>query len=326
VTTLRRPVLAILLVGLALLAACGGPGQMRTMSASSEGRVPFGAFLGSDAAGVAAYPGFQAWLGADAVAPSVGHTYLPGNSWRDIEVPDPYVGPWSDWVAREPGRLLVLNVPMLTPNEPPLPDDAVRGLLAQGASGAFDNHFRILGERLVALGAAKVILIPGWEMNGTSYTHRCEPDPAAWKEYFRRIVTVMRSVPGQEFQFNFNSTRGTDAIPWTECYPGDDVVDMLGMDTYDQSPGRTFDDYVNQPLGLGAQVDFARAHDKPVSYPEWGLLRYGDRPEYVRAMLDWMESQDAVFQTITDYCPSGVYECAQNPESSQEYRSHYAPS
>ena len=324
----RRLGLALLLVGLAFLTACSGaaPGEPRMTRTNAEGRVPFGAFLGSDARGVAKYPGFIEWLGPNAVAPTVGHTYLPGNGWRDIEVPDPYVGPWANWVAEVPGRILVVNVPMLVPNEPPLPDDSVRGLLEQGAAGRFDSHFQLLAQRMVALGAARAILIPGWEMNGISYTHRCEPDPEAWKEYFRRIVGVMRSVPGQQFQFNFNSTRGTDAIPWTECYPGDDVVDMLGMDTYDQPPGQTFEEYVRQPYGLGAQVEFAQQHGKPVSFPEWGLLRYGDRPEYVREMLAWMESQDAVFHTISDYCPSGVWECAQNPASSQEYRSHYAPS
>jgi hypothetical protein len=288
--------------------------------------VPFGAFLGSDASGVGMMTGFQAWLGAGAIAPSVGHTYLPGNEWGDIETPDAYVRPWSDWVSQAPGRLLVVNVPMLVPNEPPLDDDAVRGLLAQGAQGQFDDHFRILGQRLVALGASQAILIPGWEMNGLSYTGRCKPDPEAWKQYFRRIVAALRSVPGQQFQIDFTSTRGTDAIPWTQCYPGDDVVDMMGMDTYDQPPGGNFDDFVSQPLGLGAQVDFAQAHGKPVSYPEWGLRRFGDRPEYVQAMLNWMESQNAVFQTITDYCPSGVYECQANPKSAQVYRRHYAPS
>ncbi|MGW3061719.1 hypothetical protein ACWC98_38270, partial [Streptomyces goshikiensis] len=31
--------------------------------------------------------------------------------------------------------------------------------------------------------------------------------------------------------FDFAPNRGKDAIGWTECYPGDDVVDIVGMDS-----------------------------------------------------------------------------------------------
>ncbi len=95
----------------------------------------------------------------------------------------------------------------------------------------------------------------------------------------------MRSVPGADFRFDFAPSRGRDAIPWTECYPGDDYVDVIGMDSYDQPPGVSFTEQIKEPYGLQAQVDFAQAHGKPVSYPEWGLFRNGDNPDYIRQML-----------------------------------------
>ncbi|NED56407.1 hypothetical protein G3I24_36680, partial [Micromonospora aurantiaca] len=91
------------------------------------------------------------------------------------------------------------------------------------------------------------VIVLGWEMNGDTYGGRCAPNPRAWKVYWRRIVATMRSVPGAHFRFDFAPTRGRDAVPWTECYPGDDVVDIIGSDTYDQPPGKSFDDYVNEP-------------------------------------------------------------------------------
>ncbi|MCZ9344213.1 hypothetical protein NGM37_41365, partial [Streptomyces sp. TRM76130] len=105
----------------------------------------------------------------------------------------------------------------------------------------------------------------GWEMNGITYTHRCGPDPEAWKAYWNRIVTTMRAVPGQRFRFDFTPSRGRDAVPWTECYPGDDTVDVIGMDAYDQPRGMPFEEQVTEPYGLRAHVDFAKAHGKPVS-------------------------------------------------------------
>ncbi|MGA5703664.1 glycoside hydrolase family 26 protein [Peterkaempfera bronchialis] len=283
-----------------------------------EHKVPFGAFLGSGSDGVNAIAPLAAWLrGADI---RVGHTYLPGNHWTDIEGSTPALPLWSRWRLARPDRMLVLGVPMQARNEDRLDDDQVRELIHQGADGDFDRHFLRLARNLVTLGATDTVLVLGWEMNGTTYTHRCAPDPDAWRAYWRRIVEVMRSVPGQRFRFDFAPSRGLDAVPWTRCYPGDDVVDIIGMDSYDQPPGRTFDDYVDQPYGLRHQVEFAAAHGKPVSYPEWGLFQYGDDPEFVRRMVRWIRTHDTLYQTATDYCPHGFWQCAENPRSSRVYR------
>jgi hypothetical protein len=53
----------------------------------------------------------------------VGRTYLPGESWGDLEGPDWALDPWSAWRTARPERMLVLNVPMVAPNEPPASDD-----------------------------------------------------------------------------------------------------------------------------------------------------------------------------------------------------------
>ncbi|WP_236010080.1 glycosyl hydrolase [Actinomadura physcomitrii] len=157
-------------------------------------------------------------------------------------------------------------------------------------------------------------------MNGEVYDGRCAPNPAAWKAYWRRIVAAMRAVPGARFRFDFAPTRGRDAIPWTECYPGDDVVDIIGSDSYDQPPGESFQEYIDEPYGMKAQADFAAAHGKPISFPEWGLFRNSDNPEYIQGMHDWIVSHNVVYQSVTDYCPHGVWECGANPRSARAYR------
>jgi Glycosyl hydrolase family 26 len=214
----------------------------------------------------------------------------------------------------------VVNVPMAVPNEPALSDDAAAALLRVGAEGRFDAHFRSLAERLVERRAGDAVIVLGWEMNGTTYSGRCAPDPVAWKQYWRKIVAAMRTVPGQRFRFDFAPVRGTQAVPWPLCYPGDDVVDIIGMDSYDQAPGRTFSDFVHQPYGLQAHADFAAAHGKPMSFPEWGLYDNGDNPTYVRAMHNWFNAHDVAYQSITDYCPHGVWACSANPESSRAFQ------
>ncbi|MFI1013848.1 glycoside hydrolase family 26 protein [Streptomyces sp. NPDC020965] len=281
--------------------------------------VPMGAYLDYGPAGVRRMTQLSDWLGGTELR--VGHTYLPGDRWSNIEGLPGFLDEWANWRRAAPDRLFVLNVPMLERNEARVPDWEVRRLLRKGAAGRFDQHFRTLAGRLVELGVPDTVIVLGWEMNGTTYTHRCGPDPRSWKAYWARVVTAMRAVPGQRFRFDFAPNRGKDAIPWTECYPGDDVVDIIGMDSYDQAPGKSFEEQATAPYGLQHQVEFAAAHNKPISYPEWGLFRNGDNPEYMRGMLDWIARHRPLYQTITDYCPHGVWQCDDNPESSKIFRS-----
>ncbi|MGW3862083.1 glycoside hydrolase family 26 protein [Streptomyces sp. NPDC005047] len=279
----------------------------------------FGAYLDYGPRGVARMAGLSRWLGDAELR--VGHTYLPGDRWSNIEGAPTFLDAWADWRTRKADRMFVLNVPMMERNEEGVGDDEVRALLRRGAAGEFDHHFRALAERLVALKVPDTVLVLGWEMNGITYTHRCGPDPEAWKTYWKRIVTTMRAVPGQKFRFDFTPSRGRDAVPWTTCYPGDDTVDIIGMDSYDQPRGMTFDEQVKEPYGLQAHVDFAKKHGKPVSYPEWGLFRNGDNADYMRRMLAWMDEHKPVYNTVTDYCPHGVWQCDDNPRSTAVYRS-----
>ncbi|MGW7455015.1 glycoside hydrolase family 26 protein [Streptomyces sp. NPDC054787] len=285
--------------------------------------VAVGAYLHYGSPGVERMQGLSHWLGGAELR--AGHTYLPGDTWRNIEGEPNSLDSWAEWRRAEADRLFVLNVPMFEGNEAGVPDRRVAELIRSGAQGRYDHHFQRLARRLVGLGIPDTVIVLGWEMNGFNYTHRCRPDPENWKKYWRRIVAAMRSVEGQDFRFDFAPNRGGDAIAWTRCYPGDDVVDIIGMDSYDQPPGHTFDEQVTQPYGLQQQVDFARAHGKRISYPEWGLFRNGDNPEYVRNMLAWIYEHEPLYHSITDYCPHGVWQCGKNPRSSQVFREFLSP-
>ncbi|GAA4800934.1 glycoside hydrolase family 26 protein [Streptomyces ziwulingensis] len=329
----RRPAcVAAAVVSCAILAAgpapaaVDPPGPAPTATAATPGAPgapepfpAFGAYLDYGPRGVARMAQLSDWL--DGAELRVGHTYLPGDLWSNIEGAHGFLDVWAEWRTRQADRMFVLNVPMLERNEEGVDDDEVRELLRRGAAGQYDHHFRTLAERLVALGARDTVLVLGWEMNGITYTHRCGPDPAAWKAYWNRIVTAMRAVPGQAFRFDFTPSRGRDAVPWTECYPGDDTVDIIGMDSYDQPRGMSFDEQVTEPYGLKDHVEFARAHGKPVSYPEWGLFRNGDNAEYMKRMLAWMDEHKPLYNTLTDYCPHGVWSCDDNPGAAEVYRS-----
>jgi hypothetical protein len=82
----------------------------------------------------------------------------------------------------------------------------------------------------------------------------------------------------------------------------------------------SFDEEVSEPYGLQFHVDFARKHHKPISYPEWGLYRNGDNVTYMLRMLAWMDEHKPLYNTITDYCPHGVWLCTGNPRAAALYR------
>jgi hypothetical protein len=282
-----------------------------------------GAYLNSDVTGVNNISGFQSWLGGPEI--TVGRSYLASQSWSDIEGPDWVLNPWSTWVKAKPNRIFVLNVPMLSPNEPGSAgnnDSQISTDLQRGARGEFNAHYRKLAERLVAKGASDTTLVLGWEMSGFDFRHRCAPNPTAWKAYWIQIHDTMRSVPGQDFVFNFNPNRGPDKIRFQDCWPGDQYVDEIGIDAYDQPAGSNFSQQRTEPNGLDQIAAFAAAHgNKPLSIPEWGLFRNGDNPAYIQGMYDWITTHNVRWQSITDYCNHGVWRCTQNPNSSARYRS-----
>ncbi|MEU5955771.1 glycosyl hydrolase [Streptomyces sp. NPDC047525] len=301
-------------------AATPDPSDAPAVPAAPDAKKPaFGAYLTYGPQGVERMAELSKWLGGAELR--VGHTYLPGDRWSNIEGAPNFLESWAEWRRAQDDRLFVLNVPMMERNEDRVGDSEVRSLLRRGAAGDFDEHYRALAQRLVKLKVPDTVVVLGWEMNGITYTHRCGPDPEAWKKYWKRIVTTMRSVPGQKFKFDFTPNRGRDAIPWTECYPGDDVVDIVGMDSYDQPTGTDFAEQVSEPYGLKKHVEFAKEHGKEISYPEWGLFRNGDNEEYMRKMLAWMDEHKPLYNTVTDYCPHGVWQCDDNPKSSKAYRS-----
>ena len=96
----------------------------------------------------------------------------------------------------------------------------------------------------------------------------------------------------------------------TAAYPGDTYVDIIGLDVYDRSLGVAWDaktgswtspqaTFNTLMPGLKFQRDFAIAHHKQVSYPEWALSRSntldptgqgGDNPTFIRDMYIWMSS------------------------------------
>jgi hypothetical protein len=281
---------------------------------------------------------YESWIGTDV---DLGEDFLTSGdgpcsmNWAQIEGHGWQLDPWAAWVAAKSGRNVVLSVPMLSPNQPGnssigcwhVDADAIAAELRTGATGAYNSHFRALAQNLVSRGLGNAKLRIGWEAGGNWFRDQFGPDVAAWKGLFRQIVTTMRSVPGANFEFVFNA--GTTSwtkdlsgrvVPVTEAYPGDDVVDNIGFDVYcgGSAPWSTYLDgwgtnaWVVDP-GLTFWANFADAHHKPMSFPEWGVRtpqECGDSNgalPFIQNMHDWMATHNVAWHVYFDVNPSCSY-------------------
>ena len=138
----------------------------------------------------------------------------------------------------------------------------------QGGAPYLD-YYRSLARTLIALGYGQCMLRVGWEcdggwfpwgyhemalsINGQTYDH-----PKAYRTLYRMIHDAMMAEPGAAFRWSWNVSIGArgyvgptgapnDFAAW---YPGDDCVDFISIDTYDED-GRYYPD---NPSVLPADV------------------------------------------------------------------------
>lgn len=275
----------------------------------------FGVFVGS---GVPTrLGGFEAWVPRP-VRRVVDFTAQ--GSWADIENPG-HIANWGS--ARE----LSLSVALIPAG----------ASLATCATGAYNFHYTALGNRLVAWGHGDAILRPGWEFNNTSWFPWRTGDTAAgnanYAECFRQFVTTMRLV-SLSFRFDWCMiNRSLDPGP---AYPGDAYVDIIGNDAYDQSwapnwtdPAARWNDIKNGSFGIQWQLNFAAAHNKPVSFPEWGLFIRpdghggGDTPSYITRMAEVFSASNVAYQAYFEFnAPDGQHDLQSGlfPNGAAEYR------
>jgi hypothetical protein len=202
--------------------------------------------------------------------------------------------------------------------------------LATGASGAYNQYFATLAQRLVTGGQGSSIIRLAWEFNGSWFPWKADGQAANFIAYWRQIVTAMRSVPGANFKFEWNPTSGDHGVGnLADYYPGNSYVDLIGLDVYDVAWGRypgaaaEFTTIKTEPYGLDWLASFAAQQGKPMTLPEWGLgggdsqdgapvsdpgtqVSGGDDPTFINDMAAWIASHNVYEATLWDITASLV--------------------
>lgn len=242
---------------------------------------------------------FGQWLGRPM---SRVTSFANGGSWQRIIYEATRK---ARWLHRDgPGYPLNLGVTLL-------PGDDSSATLAAGAAGAYDQYFRQIAEALVAEGQSNADLRLGWEFNGNWYRWKASADPQAFVAYWRRIVDVMRSVPGEHFTFDWNPSLLGGAVNLESVYPGDAYVDYIGVDIFNDgstslAARQRWTNYLDKPQGLNWLSGFASRHGKPLTVPAWGTGEMSrgngslDDAYFVTHLTQWLEKHDVVFACYFD--------------------------
>lgn len=237
---------------------------------------------------------------------------------------------WADWVAAAPrGRHLVIGQSLV-------PDAVPADWRHRGARGEYDAHARALARNLVRHGLGRSVILLAHEANGDWNRDSIGTTAAqrrAWVAYWARTARVMRSVPGAAFRFDWTVNAGYRDIPFLSYYPGDDVVDVIGIDQYDApslgsvpaSGAARWRALADQRGGMRALAAFARSRGKPLSVPETALVTRragggGDDPAFVEGLASVTREQPTAYVSYFDRNAPGVLRLSQVPRSLAAWR------
>ncbi|MFT7597801.1 MAG: hypothetical protein ACI8TP_000721 [Acidimicrobiales bacterium] len=153
---------------------------------------------------------------------------------------------------------------------------------------------------------------------------------------WRRLAQLLDERGGEHVQLTWTLTNGSFRRGTAESwYPGDDVVDVVGADSYNwytcQATDRawvSFGELIQEPLR------FARAHGKPLAVPELGPV---EDPEHVGRKAAWIADATvtmqhpevaadlAFFAWFDITAPDGNFpDCVWNIESSESSAAAFA--
>ncbi|ABS02047.1 conserved hypothetical protein [Kineococcus radiotolerans SRS30216 = ATCC BAA-149] len=267
---------------------------------------------------VAVAESFGAWLGRPL---DVVVVFNSDANWAALSGPWFAMAPpagqdWGQWVRDDPDTRTLVVSTGLVPAGPP------EDWRARGAAGEYDAHWTTFAENLVSKGLGSSIVRLGWELNGdwyeTHYIGSTEAQREAWKAYFRRIVQIITAVEGADFEIDFNIAEGQqDSVTIDEMYPGDDWVDIIGVDVYDSyispiDPTARWEEKDAKVNSLSAVIAFAAERDKPISIPEWAMVAAGDTqgggdsPEFVNQIADAVVGAEVRYQAYFNVPEGGV--------------------
>lgn len=272
---------------------------------------------------------FGAWRGTPTDA---GVTFPATRTWQQIHDSTWHIDTYEGFEG-----ILAYGLPML-PNED-------GGSFRSIVRGEHDWVYRKVAQDLLDRGRGRAIVRIGWEANGSWFPWSVRAGQAAdYVAAYRHIAVTLKSVAPQ-LVIDFDLACGT-SMRWqsdrldalNKLYPGDDVVDLIGCDTYDWYHTTSKDEHgwalTQRPrnaVGIADIADFARAHGKGLTVPEWGLASEaeggaGDNAYFIEQMRAFFEANADIlvmenyFNEPSTSLANAIWDPTQMPQAAQAYR------
>ena len=206
--------------------------------------------------------------------------------------------------------------------------------LGQVSVGAGDRAFTAFAEHLIRFGRGDSDLRLGWEFNGDWQTWSAF-NAREFDGAFRHAAALLKKLlPNATIDWNGNvghSQAGHN--PFSELYPGNDVVDVVGVDAYDNGYNASADSaegfraWAAEPFGIDTWYRFAQRHGKKFALPEWGLTATGegDNPAFIAGMYSWLQQHssgiayESYFNQPAGSLHNSLHDPNQMPKSSAVY-------
>ena len=269
----------------------------------------------------------------------------PMPNWADWDTPwafNSYYN-WGAWIAQSTNHQVIFGQDLIPQsiqnNSDPLTWEQ------ECDAGDFNSYATALGQDLVSNGGSSLIIRLGIEANGTwetDYVGTTTQEQNAWAQCYDNEVTAMRAVPNSHFLFVWNPNICTGNMPLNEWYPGNNYVDIIGADAYDEDcwnpqtvsqegwSAYYTDPTENNPYSsefpsLSNIVSFAAANNKPFALPEWGeSSSLPDDPTYVTDMANLVKNNNTSFQAWFDDGSQGTRMLGSSiPLSTSAYKSAF---
>jgi len=326
--------------GVGLLSGCmapsspGGSGEQPAIEADTPGtEVPEGPKVGVYLGNEAALQPWESWFGRPVDYYSFD---VPTSGW-DMYLVDnmPFETPIEP-IASE--REIAVTVKMFPPDETTL--NAV-------AAGDHTDRHRAFARSLIDHGMADATVRIGHEMNGQWSFDGAVGRPERFVQAWRQVVAAMNAAGGAAFDYVWSPHIGRIDMNPRDAYPGDEWVDQIGLTVYDRYQQyypsecdgscvrelreENWNRLVNQEFGLEDWAEFAREHDKPLAFPEYGVVARswngvggGDNPMFFERFAEWIETNEDLVAWHNPWCfVAGPHFVGPNRlHVSEEYQPH----
>jgi hypothetical protein len=247
---------------------------------------------------------------------------MRSSAWGQLERPGAYLPQVSERTNLVMTVPLAFGIGMVDSEADRL---RVTEYLSDSADGRWDDDYRVVARMLIENGFGDAVIRLGHEFDGVYVPWSARGNESAYVEAFRHVHDVFAS-ESADFRFEWTGMRSTFSRFGPQAYPGDEYVDIVGMDIYYRQPeALTADVWASQYLAeLEFHRDFAIAHGKPVGYSEWGVAFF-DEPAFIDAMRAWFTSLPAdgpgqlVYQSYFN-SPRDGYDLNDNPKTRTRYQ------